>query len=78
MFGLLRKPTFSLEDWVDDVDVGSPIDSGAEEEVLALMTETPLPVSAAPDHYEDTVPRAPRPARVPQRRGLSALLHRVR
>jgi hypothetical protein len=60
-----------LRDWVDDVEIGSPIDTGAEDEVRALMEGTPLPLVAGND-YEDTVPRA-LPPRVPQAWGLRAL-----
>jgi hypothetical protein len=79
MFGHRSRQSFTqeLRDWVDDVDVGHPVDTGAEEEVRALMAEAPLPVSVAGTDYEDTVPRA-LPPRVPKPSGLRALANRLR
>lgn len=61
-----------LQHWQDDVDVGAPVDTGAEDEVRAMMAA--LPVGTRPPRDdEDTVPRA-LPPRIPQRRGLRAYL----
>jgi hypothetical protein len=80
LFGRRSRDDWSaaeLAGWVDDVDVGPPLDTGAEDEVRALMAQTPLPVATATD-YEDTVPRALPPRAPRPRRGLGAVIFRRR
>jgi hypothetical protein len=73
MFGALHRPPVDL-DGADDLDLDAPIDTGAEDEVRALLFETPITIAdREPDWLETTAPRWPGgrlPPRIPQRRRL--------